>query len=157
MKIAVFSDTHGNTAKMLRAVEQLRPDALVHLGDYERDAETLKEKFPEIPLYQVCGNCDVNPKAMLDEVVSFGPVRTLLTHGHRYNVDWGRLDSLIYAAQERECKLVLFGHTHIPENAEMGGVRAVNPGTAGKGRTLSFALVEVFENGGFTAEIRDLP
>ena len=157
MKIAVFSDTHGSTARMLRAVRELRPDALVHLGDYERDAETLKEKFSEIPLYQVCGNCDVNPKAMLDQVVSFGPVRTLLTHGHRYNVDWGRLDSLIYAAQERDCKLVLFGHTHIPENAEMGGVRAVNPGTAGQGRHLSFALVEVFENGGFTAEIRDLP
>ena len=37
MKIAVFSDTHGNTGKMLRAVEALRPDAIVHLGDYERD------------------------------------------------------------------------------------------------------------------------
>lgn len=156
MKIAVFSDTHGNTARMLRKVEELRPDALVHLGDYERDAEGLKQAFPDIPLYQVAGNCDVSSVSPLDLVVDFSGVKTLLTHGHRHGVDWGRLDSLIYAAQERACRLVLFGHTHIPENAEIGGVRAVNPGTAGKGRSLSFALVEIFPNGGIAAEIRDL-
>lgn len=156
MKIAVFSDTHGNTGRMLRAVRELRPDALVHLGDYERDTRGLKETFPDIPLYQVAGNCDVSSVSPLDAIVDFGGVRTLLTHGHRYGVDWGRLDSLIYAAQERECRLVLFGHTHIPENTEIGGVRAVNPGTAGQGRQLSFALVEIFPNGGIAAEIRDL-
>ena len=156
MKIAVFSDTHGNTGRMLRAVRELRPDALVHLGDYERDTEGLKKEFPDIPLYQVCGNCDVAPASPLDAIVDFGGVRTLLTHGHRYGVDWGRLDSLIYAAQERECRLVLFGHTHRAENTEIGGVRAVNPGTAGQGRQLSFAFVEIFPNGGITAEIRDL-
>lgn len=156
MKIAVFSDTHGSTARMLRAVEALRPDALVHLGDYERDADALKKAFPDIPLYQVAGNCDVASVSPLDLVVDFCGVQTLLTHGHRHSVDWGRLDSLIYAAQERGCRLVLFGHTHIPENTEIGGVRAVNPGTAGKGRSLTFALVEIFPNGGITAEIRDL-
>ena len=164
--VVVMDNLANSSKKCLERVEALvnaKVDVIVldsahgHSENVLRCLRMIKEKFPEIPLYQVCGNCDVNPKAMLDQVVSFGPVRTLLTHGHRYNVDWGQLDSLIYAAQERECKLVLFGHTHIPENAEMGGVRAVNPGTAGKGRTLSFALVEVFENGGFTAEIRDLP
>ena len=37
MKIAVFSDTHGSAARMLRAVGELRPDAVAHLGDYERE------------------------------------------------------------------------------------------------------------------------
>ena len=46
MKIAVFSDTHGNTGKMLRTVEALRPDAVVHLGDYERDTGGLKKASP---------------------------------------------------------------------------------------------------------------
>ena len=156
MRIAVFSDTHGNTARMLEAVRRERPDRIVHLGDYERDADKLALAFPEIPLHRVCGNCDVSPVSPLDEVVAFGPVRALLTHGHRYAVDWGRLDSLCYAAQERGCTLALFGHTHVPENAEMGGVRLVNPGTAGQGRRLSWALVEIYDNGGVTAEIRDL-
>ena len=75
MKIAVFSDTHGSTARMLSAAEALRPDALVHLGDYERDADCLAAAFPEIPLYRVCGNCDVAPAAPQELVVEFGPVR----------------------------------------------------------------------------------
>ena len=154
MKIAVFSDTHGSTARMLLAARELHADALVHLGDYERDAECLREAFPDTPLYQVCGNCDVSAQAPLEIVVAFGSVRAMLCHGHRYAVDWGRLDSIVYAAQEKGCSLVLFGHTHQAENTEIGGVRLVNPGTAGQGSRRSFALLEVFENGGITAEIR---
>ena len=156
MKIAVFSDTHGSAARMLRAVGELRPDAVAHLGDYERDADCLEREYPEIPLYRVCGNCDMAPRSPQELVAEFGPVRALLCHGHRYAVDWGRLDSLVYAAQEQRCALALFGHTHVPENTEIGGVRLVNPGTAGSGRRLTWALVEVFDNGGVTAEIRDL-
>ena len=33
MKIAVFSDTHGVTDPMVKAVQEVLPDALVHLGD----------------------------------------------------------------------------------------------------------------------------
>ena len=156
MKIAVFSDTHGSTARMLRAAEELRPDALVHLGDYERDADCLGKAYPGVPLYRVCGNCDVSPHAPTELVVEFGPVRALLCHGHRYAVDWGRLDSLCYAAQEKGCTLALFGHTHRAENTELGGVKLVNPGTAGVGAARSFALLEIFENGGVAAEIRPL-
>ena len=154
MKIAVFSDTHGATARMLRAARELCPDALVHLGDYERDADCLEKELPEIPLYRVCGNCDVSPQAPQEQVVTFGGVRALLCHGHRYAVDWGRLDSLVYAAQEKGCSLVLYGHTHRAENAEIGGVKLVNPGTAGLGAARSFALVEIFAGGGVAAEIR---
>ena len=156
MIIAVFSDTHGNTARMARAAEALRPDALVHLGDYERDAAALRRALPDTPLYQVCGNCDVAPTSPDRLIADFGAVRALLVHGHQYGVDRGRLDSLIYAAQEAQCRLVLFGHTHERENLEIGGVRAVNPGSAGMGRAPSFAVVEIFDNGGVAASIRDL-
>lgn len=156
MKIAVFSDTHGSAARMLRAVGELHPDAVVHLGDYERDADCLEREYPEIPLYRVCGNCDMAPRSPQELVAEFGPVRALLCHGHRYAVDWGRLDSMVYAAQEKGCTLVLYGHTHRAENTEIGGVKLVNPGTAGLGSARSFALVTVFENGGVAAEIRPL-
>ena len=43
---------------MESAVEWERPDAILHLGDRERDAERLGERFPELPLLAVPGNCD---------------------------------------------------------------------------------------------------
>ena len=155
MNIAVFSDTHGNTAKMLQAVRSSRPDVLIHLGDYDRDTKVLRRDFPEIPLYSVCGNCDYGSAEPLWGVVSLGPVKAFLTHGHLYNVDWN-VDSLVYAAQEQGCRLALYGHTHRPDNQEIGGVKVVNPGTAGAGRSLTWALITIFDNGGIAAEIREL-
>ena len=155
MKVAVFSDTHTNTARMLEAVRQTMPDAIIHLGDHVRDTQCLQQEFPEIPLYNVRGNCDFTSGALDKAIVQLGTVKAFLTHGHLYNVDWNT-DSLVYAAMEAECRIAMFGHTHIPENAEFGGVLLLNPGTAGKGSKLTYAVVEVFENGGVACEIRKL-
>ena len=156
MRVAVFSDTHGVTSPMVQAVRDTMPDALVHLGDYERDAEILLQEFPDIPLYHVCGNCDYAAKAPARLTVQFGPVTAFLTHGHLYHVDYGRVDSLVYAAQEAGAQLALYGHTHSALHQNVGGIKVVNPGTAGKGRNLTWALLEIFENGGIAAEIRPL-
>ena len=155
MKVAVFSDTHSNTARMAAAVRSVRPDAIIHLGDHARDTGILRREFPEIPLYSVCGNCDYASQEPTAGVVSLGPVKAFLTHGHLYNVDWN-VDSLVYAAQEQGCRLALYGHTHRPDNQEIGGVKVVNPGTAGAGRSLTWALITIFDNGGIAAEIREL-
>lgn len=156
MKAAVFSDTHGNTSLMTEAVRRCRPDVIIHLGDYERDTECLKREFPDLPLYSVCGNCDFAPLSLQADIVPLGPVKAFICHGHMYNVDWGRLDYLVYAAQEAGAKIAMFGHTHKATYEEMGGVKIINPGTAGKGRELSYAIVEVYPNGGITCEIKDL-
>ena len=155
MKAAVFSDTHGSTALMVEAVKRVRPDVLIHLGDYERDTEILRREFPEIPLYSVCGNCDMAPISPLTDIVPFGPVKALICHGHSYAVEYGA-DRLVYAAQEQGCKIVLFGHTHSAYNGEAGGVKVINPGTAGRGRTPTYAFIEVFDNGGIASEIKEL-
>ena len=156
MKAAVFSDTHSNTALMVEAVRRCRPDLIIHLGDHDRDTEILRREFPQIPLYSVCGNCDLGSTAPLRDIVPLGPVKAFITHGHLYHVDYDRVDSLVYAAQEAGAQIAMFGHTHRPYNGEMGGVKVLNPGTAGKGRKLTWALVEVFDNGGIACEIRDL-
>ena len=155
MKAAVFSDTHGNTALMVEAVRRLRPDVLIHLGDYERDTEILRREFPEIPLYSVCGNCDMAPMSPLIDTVPLGPVKAFICHGHSYAVEYG-IDRLVYAAQEQGAKIALFGHTHSAYNGEAGGVKVINPGTAGRGRELTYAFIEVFDNGGIASEIREL-
>ena len=156
MKIAVFSDTHSFVGPMIEAVAEYMPDAICHLGDHDRDTEALLRQFPDIPLYRVSGNCDFNPLAPYRLVVQFGPINAFLTHGHLYHVDFGHVDSLVYAAQEVNAKLVLFGHTHTPLQADIGGVKVVNPGTAGKGSDKSWAMVEIFDNGGIGVEFHRL-
>ena len=42
MRIAVFSDTHGNLSRLPAAQARLgRVDAVIHLGDHCRDAERI--------------------------------------------------------------------------------------------------------------------
>ncbi len=156
MKAAVFSDTHTNIALCLEAVRRCRPDAIIHLGDHDRDARAIAQEFPEIPMYSVCGNCDLAPTSPVSDTVQLGPVKAFITHGHLYNVDYDRVDSLVYAAQEQGCRLAMFGHTHRPLYQEVGGVTVLNPGTAGKGPKLTWALVEIFDNGGIICSIQDL-
>ena len=62
MIILVLSDSHGAIAPMERAVEQTDPHLILHLGDCWRDGERLHDRFPEIPLEQVPGNCDFRPQ-----------------------------------------------------------------------------------------------
>ena len=155
MKAAVFSDTHSNTALMVEAVRRSRPDVIIHLGDHDRDTAVLRREFPDTPLYSVCGNCDIGSTGPLADIVPLGPVKALITHGHSYNVKYST-DSLVYAAQEQGAKIAMYGHTHRADYEEVGGVKVLNPGTAGQGRKLTWAMVEVFDNGGIACEIRDL-
>ena len=148
MRVAVFSDTHGRTDWMLDAVRRFQPDVLCHLGDYDRDAVSLLNAFPSLPLYSVCGNCDYSPIAPPTLTIQLGPVRAFLTHGHLFGVDFSNVHRLVYAAQEQKAQLALFGHTHQPFHEDYGGVKVVNPGTAGKGRSLTWALLDIRENGG---------
>ena len=153
MLAAVFSDTHSATTRMLAAVRETRPDLVIHLGDHDRDAEALRREFPDLPLYSVCGNCDMASLAPYADIADIGGVKAFLCHGHLYGVKYGDLSRLAYAAQERGCRLALFGHTHRAELREWGGVTLLNPGTAGSGRRLSWATIEVFPNGGFACQI----
>ena len=52
MRLLVLSDSHGRKNLLLQAVE-LHPeaDAVIFLGDGDRDIDFLKELHPEIKLY----------------------------------------------------------------------------------------------------------
>ena len=156
LKAAVFSDTHGNTAPMLEAARGSGADVFIHLGDHDRDAVELRRAFPEVPLYSVCGNCDLNPLAPERLLVQLGPVKAFLTHGHLYGVSRAQADWLVYAVQEQGAQIAMFGHTHRAVWDTLGGVTLINPGTAGKGAARSWALVTVLDNGAVYCEIKPL-
>lgn len=155
MTAAVFSDSHGQIDLMAEAVRRTRPDLIIHLGDYERDAFALRDEFPQIPFFNVCGNCDFAQLSPLWNTVQIGPVKAYICHGHLHNVK-SQLHSLYYAACEKSASIALFGHTHIPCNEDISGIKLINPGSAGKGRKPSWARLEVFDNGGVYCHILDL-
>ena len=86
MRYLVLSDSHGNIANMETAVERERPDGILHLGDCWRDAERLAERYPDILMEHVPGNCDCRPEEPLEKLVILGDCRVLLCHGHTYGV-----------------------------------------------------------------------
>ena len=132
-RILVLSDSHSGNSFMRWCVDSVKPDAIVHLGDYYEDGCDLHEEYPLIPFYQVPGNCDRyrTPLHVREVTVEniFG-VNMMLTHGHKHWVKSGT-ELLIRAAQEAGVRAVLYGHTHIPDCRQEGALWVLNPGASG--------------------------
>ena len=134
MKILVLSDSHSAIAFMRSCVDAVRPDALIHLGDYFDDGQVLAEEYPGIPIYQVPGNCDRYRCPMDVQEIRIEPVLGVplyMTHGHRHNVkqDTG---VLLRDARVSRSAVVLYGHTHVAEcRRETDGLWVLNPGSCG--------------------------
>lgn len=130
MRYLVVSDTHGDLRCLFRAMDYLRalkPDALIHLGDFCGDGRLLQKEL-DVPLYAVAGNCDGAMGADAQQVIQEQGVNILLCHGHQYGVG-GDVQRLLYAALERDCAVALFGHTHMPYLEREQGVLLMNPGS----------------------------
>lgn len=143
MLIAVFSDSHGEIDAMCAAIDENRPDLVLHLGDYVRDAEELRRLYPMKDIRCVRGNCDAwdfsdAPESLL---LRADGVTIYMTHGHRQNVKM-TLDALANTVHFSGAALGLFGHTHCSEYKKMGGVTLFNPGSVGRGRR-SYGLITV--------------
>ena len=126
MRIGVVSDTHGllrpEVARVLRGV-----DRILHAGDIG-DAEILDALGAIAPVTAVSGNNDHGPWARalptLAEV-RLGPLTVLVTH----IVATLAVDPAAYGAS-----VVVYGHSHRPENVKRGRVLFFNPGSAGPRR-----------------------
>lgn len=134
MKILVLSDSHATLSFMRRCIDRMKPDAVVHLGDYFDDGTAMKEEYPGILFYQVPGNCDRyrcpygQPEILIERI--FG-VNIYLTHGHKHNVK-SYLGSLVRDARAAKVDVVLYGHTHRPDcHREEDGLWVLNPGSCG--------------------------
>ena len=128
MKILVVSDTHGQGIRIYKILRLIGKDtdALIHLGDVVDDLAMVREAFPNLPIYDVCGNCDWGSHEPKERLLSFEGAKIFMTHGHRYKVDHS-LDRLAYAAEEFGAHFCLYGHTHIPFYGSVGAVTIMNP------------------------------
>ena len=134
MKLLVLSDSHASKSFMRLAIGAVRPDAVIHLGDYYEDGQTMQEEFPHIRFHLVPGNCDrgrmlqAAPEMLCYDVCG---VRIFMTHGHNHFVKQ-TLSRLLSDAKGLGAAAALYGHTHEPDcHQEEDGLWVLNPGTCG--------------------------
>lgn len=134
MKILVLSDSHSELNLMRSCVEKIKPDVIIHLGDYYQDAADIHDEYPNITLYQVPGNCDryrCVSGAAETLIEKIDGVRFYLTHGHLQQVKW-TTDVLVEDAKRVGVDAVLYGHTHHAEcYHDPSGLWVMNPGSCG--------------------------
>lgn len=145
MRVLVVSDSHGNVDNMVRAVEWVQPDYVLHLGDCQRDLEALRREFPGLAMEGVPGNCDWGSYDQKERLIELGGVRILLLHGHTRNVKSSPMAAM-YAAKECGAQVLLFGHTHRPMVDNDRALLTLNPGAAGD-RDAPTCGVLTIENG----------
>lgn len=156
MKVAVFSDSHGSWRGMADVVRSYCPDQVIHLGDGYDDAMRLAREFPLIPVCAVPGNCDHDCTEPDYKVIKLGGLTFFLTHGHRYAVRYGKLDTLLYAAECSGAQVAMFGHTHRAGYDQIGGIFVVNPGTAGRTPNRTWARLELGDKGEVSCTIENI-
>lgn len=141
MKIIVVSDTHGSYRNFKKVMQMHRnADIVVHCGDSRDELDRIMMDYPNMRFYAVKGNCDFDVTMPVVEIFTVQGVSFMATHGHIYNVKYGLFD-LDRAARERDAKVVLYGHTHIPMDVVRDDIRFFNPGSLGFGG--SFGVIEV--------------
>jgi predicted phosphodiesterase len=130
---------------MRRAIQAVKPNAVVHLGDYYDDGEAMAEEFSYIPFHLVGGNCDRFrsygiPREML--CYDICGVRLYMVHGHNHNVK-SSIYSLLLDARRENALAALYGHTHQADcHQEPDGLWVLNPGACGSSGG-SVGLIEV--------------
>lgn len=129
-KVLVLSDSHGDLTNARRVLAKLSAqiEMVIHLGDHDFDAIMLQKEYPQLPFHYVRGNNDSGYDSPLSKVVRIAGKGIFVCHGHKQRVYWD-LQNLIYGAEEEECQIALFGHTHRAFKQDIGGILALNPGS----------------------------
>jgi len=112
MRIAVIADTHDRLPDSV--CESIgSADEIWHLGDVCSPA-ILARLERLAPIRIVRGNCDSEPDWPLALDFKLQGLRLHLEH--------------IPSKEPPSCDLFLHGHTHVPRDETVGGVRFLNPG-----------------------------
>ena len=166
MKLLIASDIHGSAyycRKLIEAYKTENADRLLLLGDllYHGPRNDLPTEYApkavigmlnelKDDLLCVRGNCDTEVDQMVLDFpimadyawIFDGDTRMFLTHGHKFSPD--------SPPPLSEGDVLVYGHTHIPENALHGNFLAVNPGSVSIPKNGSSHSAVIYENGVFT-------
>ena len=149
MRIVVISDSHGRTNVIDKILfSQKEAKHVFFLGDNVRDIEDFEFLYPDKSFYVVAGNCDYGLFSPTTGIKEIEGVKIFYTHGHTFSVK-STTEHLLKTAKQNECKIALYGHTHIADTVYEDGVYLVNPGAVSHPRSgsPSYAVIDI-EKGG---------
>ena len=161
MKCLCFSDTHGHTEGMIKAV-RANPDCEVifFLGDGLADAEAAARMTAGSAVWlPVRGNCDFQKHmgsifaVEKTESITLCDKKIVYTHGDLYSVKSSKY-GLMELADTKGADVVLFGHTHAQfleyVSVNSRGVFLFNPGSASStAYPATYGIIEINEKGIF--------
>lgn len=149
MRITVISDSHRNSRVIRKILDaQSGSEAVFFLGDVTADIEDIQYEYPNKIFNIVSGNCDFFSEYPSVGIANAAGHNIFYTHGHTLSVKYGT-ERLKTAAQERNCDIVLYGHTHVSKILYEDGVYIVNPGSCSQPRDgrASCAVIDIEKNG----------
>ena len=146
-KIIVFSDSHGFSDNMMKAVQTERPGMLIFCGDGENDLLKIEKQYPELIVKKVCGNADQyssSPKTLC--FAAYGKT-FFVAHGNEHRVKRKEHSlEIMTAAMEKNADIVLHGHTHSTYTESTIGMNFMNPGTCKKCPDTTYGVIEIGSN-----------
>ena len=150
MKIIVVSDSHGNIRNLTKVLCEYHADLYIHLGDGERELDSICRQYPEKNVYHVLGNCDMASLSDSELLLCPDDKNVIFAvHGHRIGVKFSLVE-LKKAARRKGANIVLYGHTHCRYCNYEDGMYIINPGSVSiprDGNKPSFAVIELLPTG----------
>jgi|LSQX01.3.fsa_nt_gb putative phosphoesterase len=148
MKILLFSDSHGNTNNILKAMKKNKDiDIVIHLGDFIKDMDEPINRFKEKRFELVSGNNDWRRELPSEKMLYIEGKKIFITHGHHYNVK-NEYQRIINKGNALCADAVFFGHTHMAEELFCDKMLVLNPGSIGlpSGTRKTYCVVEIRDN-----------
>ncbi len=129
--VLVLADTHVRTgstrdlpAEVWEAAE--RADVILHAGDI-LTADLLERLAEHAPVHAVLGNNDVTLRDELPETCELDLAGLRVAMIHDSGARAGRPGRM--RRRFPDADLVVYGHSHLPDDSEEGGQRLFNPGS----------------------------
>ena len=150
MRIGIVSDSHGNTAMVLAALDLLREhgiQTILHCGDLD-DASTVY-LFEGFTAHFAFGNCDHDRSGIRQAIRNAGqtlhePFGKLELEGKKIAFLHGDDRRLFQQVEQSgEYDYLFYGHTHQAAEHWTGRTRVINPGALHRARPKSILILDI--------------
>ncbi len=130
MRILVISDNHHDWKIVEKILFAEKYDFSIHLGDAEVSEKTVKSSFDRY----VSGNHDTF--SIIEDTFDLAGIRFAILHGHTRGITVFSQNKLaVKFGKSVGAKVVIHGHTHIPNDEEIDGIRVLCPGAVSNPRS----------------------